>query len=118
MLAMKHQQLLIQHWRNGSTLEAIPSPLRPATRADGYLIRVSDREAEHPAAVWVEDRCHQPVPVSSTSRVDGPLGRATPVGDGPSRRATIAIGANRMRVAEAEFAFRMKCDLTAACRSL
>lgn len=32
-------ELLIGHWRNGSTLAAMPPALRPADRAEGYLIQ-------------------------------------------------------------------------------
>lgn len=103
--------LLIQHWREGSTLAALPAPLRPADRADGYLIQAQiERLTTQPLFGWK---------IAATSRagqqhiaVDGPLAgrllseRVYPDG------ATIHLGPNRMRVAEAEFAFRMSRDLS------
>lgn len=37
--AMEASELLIRHWRGGMTLEVLPFPLRPQTRAEGYLIQ-------------------------------------------------------------------------------
>ena len=98
--------LLVRHWQEGTTLALLPEPLRPATRAEGYAIQS-----------WLEQRSTQPLfgwKIAATSTagqqhigVDGPLaGRLLPemvVADG----AAMPLGANRMRVAEAEFAFRI-----------
>ena len=32
-------ELLASHWRDGTVLDALPPGLRPATRADGYLVQ-------------------------------------------------------------------------------
>jgi 2-keto-4-pentenoate hydratase len=109
-LANEASALLSRHWRNGSTLEALPSQLRPTTRADGYLIQSQlEKLSSQPLFGWK---------IAATSHagqqhiaVDGPLaGRLLSEMVHPEG-ATIALGANRMRVAEAEFAFRMNCDL-------
>jgi 2-keto-4-pentenoate hydratase len=102
--------LLLQHWDEGRRLAALPDEIRPATRAEGYAIQglVEGRSAE-PLFGWK---------IAATSaagqkhiNVDGPLAgrllreKAFPNG------ASIPLGANAMRVAEAEFAFRMAREL-------
>jgi 2-keto-4-pentenoate hydratase len=102
--------LLWAHWSGGTRLDRIPDEIRPATRAEGYAIqsRVEARSAA-PLYGWK---------IAATSKagqahiaVDGPLAgrllreRAFQDGD------TLPFGANHMRVAEAEFAFRMERDL-------
>lgn len=98
--------LLLRHRQEGTTLALLPEPLRPATRAEGYAIQS-----------WLGRRSAQPLfgwKIAATSAagqehigVDGPVaGRLlaeTVFADG----ATVPLGANRMRVAEAEFAFRI-----------
>jgi 2-keto-4-pentenoate hydratase len=102
--------LLVQHWRDGSTLDAMPVSLRPADRAEGYLIQARlEKLSAKPLFGWK---------IAATSRagqehiaVDGPLaGRLLSEMVHPDG-ATLLIGANRMRVAEAEFAFRVSRDL-------
>ncbi len=102
--------LLIRHWRAGTTLEDLPLALRPQSRAEGYLVQshLMDHSAR-PLFGWK---------IAATSlagqrhiAVDGPLaGRLL---DEMVHRegATLTFGANHMRVAEAEFAFRMSRDL-------
>jgi 2-keto-4-pentenoate hydratase len=98
--------LLVRHWREGGILPQLPEALRPRTRAEGYAIQGRlERRSRVPLFGWK---------IAATSRagqehinVDGPLaGRLL------SERAfesgcRMALGANRMRVAEPEFAFRM-----------
>ena len=110
MLGQREQQaasdMLWQCWQDGSVVEALPAGIRPGSRADGYAIQA--RLMQHtgqPLFGWK---------IAATSvagqkhiNVDGPQAgrilaeRVVPNG------ATVALGANRMRVAEAEFAFRM-----------
>jgi 2-keto-4-pentenoate hydratase len=102
--------LLVRHWQEGTTLSALPEPLRPATRAEGYAIQSRlERRSAQPLFGWK---------IAATSiagqqhiGVDGPLaGRLLAemvFADG----AALPLGPNRMRVAEAEFAFRMGADL-------
>jgi 2-keto-4-pentenoate hydratase len=102
--------LLVRHWREGTVLPALPATLRPATRAEGYAIQAElERRSARPLWGWK---------IAATSAagqrhigVDGPLaGRLLAEMVHPDG-ATLPFGANRMRVAEAEFAFRMGRDL-------
>ena len=103
--------LLFDHWRNGRRMASLPSDLKPTTRAEGYAIQAH-----------LEERSAAPVfgwKIAATSQagqthvgVDGPMaGRLLAervLRDG----AAVSLGANHMRVAEVEFAFRMGLDLT------
>ena len=108
--AQQAADLLWDHWSGGTRLDHIPDDMRPATRAEGYAIqeRVETRSAA-PLYGWK---------IAATSKagqahiaVDGPMAgrllRERVFEDG----ATLPFGANHMRVAEAEFAFRMEQDL-------
>jgi 2-keto-4-pentenoate hydratase len=101
---------LHDHWRAGTKLANLETPLRPRDRAEGYAIQ---REIEKYSAGslfgWK---------IAATSEagqkhinVDGPMaGRIlaeTIIPDG----GTAAMAGNEMRVAEPEFAFRMRADL-------
>lgn len=102
--------LLMGHWRDGTVLDALPGHMRPSDRREGYLIQAqAERFSDAPLFGWK---------IAATSiagqqhvGVDGPLaGRLLSENiyrDGDA----IPFGANRMRVAEAEFAFRMGRDL-------
>jgi 2-keto-4-pentenoate hydratase len=102
--------VLWTHWRNGSVLDALPEALRPRTRAEGYAIQAGlDARSAEPIFGWK---------IAATSLmgqahigVDGPLaGRILTervVADG----GTVPPVANRMAVAEPEFAFRFGRDL-------
>jgi 2-keto-4-pentenoate hydratase len=103
-------ELLVSHWREGNVLPALPPPLRPATRAEGYAIQAQlERLSARPLWGWK-------IAATSTAGqrhigVDGPLaGRLLAEMVQPDG-AMLPFGANRMRVAEAEFAFRMGRDL-------
>lgn len=110
MDARAASELLVGHWRAGTVMQALPEALRPATRAEGYAIQAEiARLSARKLFGWK---------IAATSKagqahigVDGPLaGRLLAEmvhGDG----AVLEFGANRMRVAEAEFAFRMARDL-------
>ena len=98
--------LLWDHWRNGTRLTAIPVALRPRTREEGYAVQATlERRTAAPLAGWK---------IAATSvagqrhiNVDGPLAgrllRERVFDSGVS----LPFGSNHMRVAEAEFAFRM-----------
>lgn len=102
--------LLVRHWKDGTVLPALPAPLRPSTRAEGYAIQAQlERLSAKPLWGWK---------IAATSAagqrhigVDGPLAGRLLEEMVQSDGATLAFGANRMRVAEAEFAFRMGRDL-------
>lgn len=91
--------------------EAIPADCRPQTRAEGYAIQaLCERWSAKPLWGWK---------IAATSlagqrhiNVDGPLaGRLIAEGVLPEGQP-IRLGANRMRVAEVEFVFRMGRALT------
>ena len=103
-------ELLIRHWRDGTTLDALPPELRPKTRAEGYLIQsLIEGLSPQPLFGWK---------IAATSlagqrhiAVDGPLAGRLLAERVHHDGATLVLGPNRMRVAEAEFAFRMGRDL-------
>ncbi|MDP4024337.1 fumarylacetoacetate hydrolase family protein [Methylobacterium sp. NEAU 140] len=108
--AQEASDLLVRHWRDGTTLDALPGPLRPADRAAGYRIQAGVAAlSREPLFGWK---------IAATSEagqrhiaVDGPLaGRLIAEMVHPDG-AALPLGGNRMRVAEAEFAFRMGRDL-------
>ncbi len=102
--------ILFALWRESRWIAALPEALRPQTRAEGYRIQaLAEAQSSAPLFGWK---------IAATSRagqahinVDGPLAgrllaeRVFPDG------ATLRFGANHMRVAEGEFAFRMARDL-------
>ena len=103
---------LHDHWRAGTKLAALEDPLRPRDRAEGYAIQaaIEKYSATHLFG-WK---------IAATSEagqkhinVDGPMaGRIlaeTVIPDG----GTASMAGNDMRVAEPEFAFRMRTDLPA-----
>ncbi len=83
---------------------------RPGNRADGYAIQAHlERRTARPIAGWK---------IAATSKagqqhinVDGPLAGRLLAERAFADGARLAFGANRMRVAETEFAFRMGRDL-------
>jgi len=102
--------LLYNLWQSGRCITGLPQGLRPSTRADGYRIQsFFERRSAAPLFGWK---------VAATSaagqahiRVDAPLaGRILServIADG----GECSLRGNRMRVAELEFAFRMRNDL-------
>jgi 2-keto-4-pentenoate hydratase len=97
-------------WQHGGRIAALAGGHRPRTREEGYAIQARlERRSAFPLFGWK---------TAATSKagqahiaVDGPLaGRllAERVFEHGSR---LSIGSNHMRVAEAEFAFRMAVDV-------
>jgi len=103
-------QVLVQHWRDGSKLDALETRLRPQSRADGYAVQaVLEKQSLGKLFGWK---------IAATSEagqkhinVAGPLaGRImsdTVIADG----GTASMKGNAMRVGEPEFCFRMGRDL-------
>lgn len=103
-------RVLIQHWRDGSKLDALETRLRPQSRADGYAVQAAlETQSLGKLFGWK---------IAATSEagqkhinVTGPLaGRImsdTVIADG----GTASMKGNEMRVGEPEFAFRMGRDL-------
>ena len=105
-------RIILRCWTNGEAIERLPDRCRPRTVADGYAAQRALAAASGEAvAGWK---------IAATSvdgqrhiNVDGPIaGRllASRVHHGPGE---VTLGANRMAVAEAEFAFVMGSDLPA-----
>jgi len=93
-------------WHQGRRIAALPSQIRPTTREEGYAIQaLLEARSVHPLYGWK---------IAATSAagqrhigVEGPLAgrllRERVLDSG----AKVALGANHMKVAEPEFAFRM-----------
>src|ERR1700748_3357513 len=103
-------RVLHQHWRAGTKLDGLGTTLRPRDRAEGYAIQAElERTSSQKLFGWK---------IAATSEagqkhinVPGPMaGRIleeTLIADG----GTASMAGNEMRVAEPEFAFRMRIDL-------
>jgi 2-keto-4-pentenoate hydratase len=102
--------MLWNAWQVGRCIAALPEDCRPRTREEGYAIQTRlELRSTRPLFGWK---------IAATSKagqahiaVDGPLaGRlvAERVFESGSR---LLFGCNHMRVAEAEFAFRMAVDV-------
>ncbi len=98
--------LLWQTWQEGQRIDTLPATVQPADRAQGYAI-----QAEIERLVGQARRGWKIVATSTAGQahigVDGPLaGRLLPHSLCPAG-TSVSLAANLMRVAEAEFAFRM-----------
>jgi 2-keto-4-pentenoate hydratase len=102
--------LLWQHWQQRRRMAQLPEAMRPRTRQAGYAVQaLLGRHTAFPLFGWK---------IAATSKagqahiaVDGPMaGRLLRerVRDNGGR---VPFAGNHMRVAEAEFAFRMGADL-------
>ena len=103
--------ILRYHWRAGTKLTGLEPQLRPRDRAEGYAIQARiEAQSGVPLFGWK---------IAATSEagqkhinVRGPMaGRVLPetvIPDG----GIAAMAGNEMRVAEPEFAFRMRVDLS------
>ena len=101
--------ILLGHFRAGTTLDTLPDDMRPQTRADGYAIQSHLETDTRRRAGWK---------IAATSiagqrhiNVDGPIvGRLMADMVHPDG-ACVPFDHNRMRVAEAEFVFTFARDL-------
>ena len=110
--------LLWECWQNGRRLQSIPEEVRPQTRDEGYAVQAAlESRSSGPLFGWK---------IAATSvagqkhiNVTGPLAgrllheRVTDLShrNGEGAKAVLPFGVNHMKVAEAEFAFRMGRDL-------
>ena len=108
--------LLWQHWRQSTRLDELPAHCRPTTRADGYAIQAEIAKLSGQNVVGWK--------IAATSkagqkhiRVDGPLAGCLLAARARESGARIALTGNNMKVAEAEFAFRMGADLPKSAQS-
>lgn len=103
-------RVLVQHWHDGSKLDALEVRLRPQSRADGYAIQAAI-ETESPGKLFGWKIAATSEAGQKHINVTGPLaGRIlsdTVIADG----GTASMKGNEMRVGEPEFAFRMGRDL-------
>lgn len=98
--------LLYTHWMNGTRIEDLPPELRPVDEAQGYAIQtLIERRSAEPLFGWkiaatsAAGQAH----IQVTNPLAGRLLSERVLDDG----GACALGANLMRVAELEFAFRM-----------
>ena len=105
-------RIILRCWTNGDVIETLPNECRPRTVAEGYAAQRALARASGEAVVGWK------IAATSVSgqrhiNVDGPIaGRlfARRVHRAPCE---VEFGANRMAVAEAEFAFALGSDLPA-----
>jgi 2-keto-4-pentenoate hydratase len=102
--------LLWECWTEGRRLGELPPEICPATREDGYAIQM-ELEARSPAPLFGWKIAATSLAGQKHINVDGPLAGRLLREKAFESGATLTFGANHMRVAEAEFAFRMGRDL-------
>lgn len=102
--------MLLQHWRQSTRLAELPAHCRPTTRAEGYAIQAEVARLSGQNVVGWK--------IAATSKagqqhiqVDGPIAGCLLAARAREGGACIALTGNNMKVAEAEFAFRMAADL-------
>lgn len=98
--------ILWQHWRQSTRLDELPAHCRPASRAEGYAIQAELAKLSGQRIVGWK------IAATSTAgqqhiRVDGPLAGCLLSARAIEAGARISLAGNNMKVAEAEFAFRM-----------
>jgi 2-keto-4-pentenoate hydratase len=97
-------------WQGGRRIAALGEAHRPRTREDGYAIQARlERRSAFPLFGWK---------IAATSKagqahiaVDGPMAGRLLAERVVTSGSRLRFGGNHMRVAEAEFAFRMAADL-------
>jgi 2-keto-4-pentenoate hydratase len=101
---------LHDHWRAGTKLAALDASLRPRDRIEGYAIQAAIEQFSAQslfgwkiAATSEAGQKH----INVTGPMAGRILAETAIPDG----GTAAMAGNEMRVAEPEFAFRMRVDL-------
>jgi 2-keto-4-pentenoate hydratase len=102
--------LLWEHWTTGRRLAELPPDIRPHTRQDGYAIQ-AQLEARSGAPLFGWKIAATSLAGQKHINVDGPLAGRLLREKVFENGAELPFGANHMRVAEAEFAFRMGRDL-------
>jgi 2-keto-4-pentenoate hydratase len=107
--------LLWDCWHRGDCLAALPSDLQPHSRDDGYAIQAA-LEARSGAPLFGWKIAATSAAGQKHIAVDGPLAGRLFAERVFQDGGTVPFGHNRMRVAEAEFAFRMARDLPPRAR--
>ena len=98
--------ILWQHWRQSTRFEELPAHCRPGSRAEGYAVQAELTKLSGQSVVGWK------IAATSTAgqrhiHVDGPLAGALLSARALEAGARISLAGNNMKVAEAEFAFRM-----------
>ncbi len=110
--ARQAAELLLRTWAAEGLIDSLPEGVRPATRAEGYVIQaaVADVSGEETVGwkIAATSRAGQ-----SHLQVDGPLAGRLLASRVKEDGIGIPFGGNHMRVAEAEFCFKMGRDLPA-----
>jgi 2-keto-4-pentenoate hydratase len=103
-------KVLHDHWRTGTKLEGLDGSMQPRDRAEGYAIQAAIEQYSSDglfgwkiAATSEAGQKHINVPGPMAGRILA----ETVIPDG----GTASMAGNDMRVAEPEFAFRMRTDL-------
>jgi 2-keto-4-pentenoate hydratase len=102
--------ILRQNWQQTTRIDALPEHCRPADRAQAYAIQAElARQSGQSVVGWK---------IAATSKagqkhiqVDGPIAGCLLSARSLAGGAQISLAGNNMRVAEAEFAFRMGTNL-------
>ena len=102
--------MLWRHWQHATRLDELPPQCRPSSRAEGYAIQAEVAKLSGESIVGWK--------IAATSkagqqhiRVDGPLAGCLLLARALQDGARISLAGNNLKVAEAEFAFRMARDL-------
>ncbi len=98
--------ILWQHWRQATRLDELPAQCRPGSRAEGYAIQAELAKLSGQSIVGWK------IAATSTAgqqhiHVDGPLAGCLLSARAVEAGARVSLADNNMKVAEAEFAFRM-----------
>ena len=99
-------QVLVQHWRDGSKLDALETRLRPQSRADGYAVQAALGSQVFGWKIAATSEAGQKH-INVAGPLAGRIMRDTVIADG----GTASMKGNTMRVGEPEFCFRMGRDL-------
>lgn len=99
-------QVLVQHWRDGSKLDALETRLRPQSRTDGYAVQAALGDQVFGRKIAATSEAGQKH-INVAGPLAGRIMRDTVIADG----GTASMKGNAMRVGEPEFCFRMGRDL-------
>ncbi len=107
--------LLYDTWMKGEVIDALPDAIRPRSRAEGYAVQALI-EKRFSAPLWGWKIAATSTAGQAHIGVDGPLAGRIFAERVLAPGATVPAGANRMKVAEVEFAFRFSRDLAPRAR--
>jgi 2-keto-4-pentenoate hydratase len=99
-------RVLVQHWRDGSKLDALETRLRPQSRAEGYAVQAALGGQLFGWKIAATSEAGQKH-INVAGPLAGRIMRDTVIADG----GIASMKGNAMRVGEPEFCFRMGHDL-------